>query len=247
MLSQVLQYHIIEDDITDDDIAVSPAHTVKDTMLEGGMDSTLIQYGNDDSVPIVLTRESDSAEGFSIFNNGQPINVTGEAVEVGNIQLYTIDQLIPLPPSLAELAESAGLTQLAMALTNAGLLDALNSSSGGLTIFAPNDAAFEAIASDIAGLDDATVAAVLSNHVVNGTVATSDDIPLEGGDDDDDDENNNGVTPLAGEPLTFTQMDGMIMVNTGNATANIVATDYIFNGGVVHVSHLNNLIPWTLP
>lgn len=230
-LQQVLLYHIVDDDITDDTIAVSPANTIVDTLLEGGPNSPAIQFGNDQSVPLVLTRESEDADGFQIFNNGEPITVSGDATEVGNIQLYVIDQIIPLPPSLAELAESAGLTQLAGALTDAGLLEALNSSSGGLTIFAPNDAAFEAIASDIEGLDEETVATVLQNHVVNGTVAFSDDIDLDDNDDDDDD-----VTPLAGEPLTFEQEGEQISVNSGNATANIVATDYVFNGGVVHVS-----------
>lgn len=240
MLRQVLLYHIVSDDVTDDTIAVSPANTVVDTLLEGGANSPAINFGDDQSVPLVLTRESDSADGFSIFNNGEPIAVTGDATEVGNLQLYTIDQLIPLPPSLAELAESAGLTELAGALTSANLLEALNGSTGGLTIFAPNDAAFQAIASDIEGLDDATVATVLQNHVVNGTAAFSDDIDIEDGDDNDDDDSDD-VTPLAGEPLTFTMMDETIMVNSGDATANIVATDYIFNGGVVHVSLLKSI------
>lgn len=229
-LRQVLLYHIASDDITDDTIAVAPANTIVDTLLEGGSNNSAIQFGNDQSVPLVLNRESDSATGFSIFNNGQPIPVTSQAVEVGNIQLYTIDQIIPLPPSLAALAEAAGLTQLAGALTDTNLLEALNGSTGGLTIFAPNDAAFQAIASDIEGLDTATIATVLQNHVVNGTVAFSDDIDLDDTDGDD------VVTPLAGEPFTFAQENGNITISSGNATATIIGTDYVFNGGVVHVS-----------
>ena len=233
LLTQLVQYHIVDSDVTDDEIGVTPATTVVDTLVLGGVEGSSIRYGDNDSVPLILTRESEDAEGFSIFNNGEPIAVNGEPTEVGNLQIYTIDQVIPLPPSLAELAESAGLTQLATVLTDAGLLEALNSSSGGLTIFAPNDAAFDAIASDLEGLDEETVAAVLQNHVVNGTVAFSDDIDDEDDTDSDDDDQ---VTPLAGEAFTFSVNDTGIFVTSGNATAEIVGTDYLFNGGVVHVS-----------
>ena len=81
------------------------------------------------------------------------------------------------------LGNITGSSSLVSALQQANLVQALDGSRG-LTVFVPNNAAFEAAASNISGATPEQVVAVLANHVINGTVVYS--FQLEGDDDDDD-------------------------------------------------------------
>lgn len=237
-LVATLLYHIVDEDITDDDddIGVAPNVSIVDTLLTGAAGDA-IQFPNGTSVPLILSRESADSDSFTIIGTASNVTVSSQPTEAANLQIYTIDQIIPLPQSLAEVAEGAGLTQLATVLTDSGLLEVLNSSNSGLTIFAPNDAAFEAISEALGGLSEEQVAAVLQNHVVNGTVAFSDDVV----DDINDDDNDDQISPLAGPAFTFMSNDTGIFVMSGDASAQIVQTDVLFNGGVVHVSYFSPL------
>lgn len=247
-LAQVLMYHIVDEEVEESDIGVSPNTTSVETLLmssssdedddneeeEGGASNstetgTEFNFPSNTSVPLVLTRESEESEGFQIFNNGEPIDVTSDAVEVENLQIYTIDTIIPLPSSLEELVEEAGLTQLAGALTEYGVLEVLtgNSTTGGLTIFAPNDAAFESLGAALEELDEDAISLILQNHVINGSVVLSGDV----GDIDEDAE----ILPLAGPAFEFSSNETGTFVTSGEATAQIIGTDYLFDGGVVHV------------
>jgi len=158
-----------------------------------------------------------------VYNNNDTIPVEGPT-EVENLQVYIIDTVISLPPTLEQVVESLGLTSLAP------LLEGLNGTEGPITIFAPNNAALEAIASDLEGLDEEQVTAVLSNHIVNGTIF-SDDIIVEGDSDDE-------VTPLAGPGISVTTNETGTFITSGEASAQVIGTDFLFDGGVVHVSRL---------
>lgn len=166
-LVSTLLYHIADEDITDDDgdIAVSPSRSVVDTLLTGSAGGN-IQFPNGTSVPLILTRESQDSDSFTIIGTSTNVTVSGQATEAANLQIYTIDQIIPLPQSLADVAGAAGLSQFATVVSDQGLLETLNMSTSGLTIFAPNDAAFQAISEALGGLSDEQVVAVLQNHVV---------------------------------------------------------------------------------
>lgn len=224
-LGEIIVYHIVSDDVSDDNIPVSPGHSVVDTFRS-------YNTSGDDDVPLILTRLSADSPDFVIFNNNDTIAVNGPT-EVGNLRIYTIDRVIPLPPTLGELVESAGLTGLTPLLT------AFNESqgpiNGPLTIFAPNNEAFEAIASALEGLDEQAQFQVLQNHIVSG-IYYSDDVAdaIPSGDDDDDD-NDDTITPLAGPVFTVSSNDTGIFISSGSASAQVVGTDYLFEGGVVHV------------
>jgi uncharacterized surface protein with fasciclin (FAS1) repeats len=173
-----------------------------------------------------LTRLSEDEDSFVVYNNNDTISVEGPT-EVENLQVYIIDTVISLPPTLEEVVESAGLTSLAP------LLEGLNGTEGPITIFAPNNAAFEAIASDLEGLSEEEVTAVLSNHIVNGTVL-SQDIVVEG-------DINDAATPLAGPAISVTTNETGTFITSGEASAQVIGTDFLFDGGVVHVSLLAHL------
>jgi uncharacterized surface protein with fasciclin (FAS1) repeats len=215
MVSDLLAYHIVDEDVSDDDIGVIPDNSAFDTL----------RMNNNRSTPLILTRTSGDQDQFVIYNNNDTISVEGPT-EVRNLDVYIIDQVISLPGPLETLVESAGLTSLAP------LLGGLTLPSGPLTIFAPINSAFEAIASDLEGLSEEQVNAVLSNHVVNGTVYSEDIID----DDTDGDDGDDSLTPLAGPVITVMNNSTGVFIMSGNATAQVVGTDFLFDGGVVHVS-----------
>jgi uncharacterized surface protein with fasciclin (FAS1) repeats len=114
-------------------------------------------------------------------------------------------------------------TTLVAAVTAAGLVETL-SGTGPFTVFAPTNAAFEA-------LPDGTVdnllkpeskeqlTSVLTYHVVSGNVMAAD---LSDG---------QIVTTLNGQDLTVSIKDGKVMING----ATVTAADLAGSNGVIHV------------
>ncbi len=74
--------------------------------------------------------------------------------------------------SISATATAAGLTSLAEALTTADLVATVDGLVD-VTVFAPTNAAFEAIADTAAGLSPEELASILTYHVVQGTVGYS--------------------------------------------------------------------------
>lgn len=100
-----------------------------------------------------------------------------------------------------------------------GLTEAVTTTPD-LTIFAPNNAAFQAISSTLANLTTEQVAAVLQYHVINGTVAYSSTLS-----------NGTVVPTLGGDNITITIVDGDVYVNR----ARVVTADILLANGVLHV------------
>ena len=77
--------------------------------------------------------------------------------------MHIIDTVLTLPESDADTAIAAGLSGLAGALTSAKLVDTVDSLSD-VTIFAPSNAAFEAIGSALPNLSAPELANILEYH-----------------------------------------------------------------------------------
>jgi transforming growth factor-beta-induced protein len=120
-----------------------------------------------------------------VFINGRT-KVTKTDIEASNGVVHVIDYTL-LPPSktIATIATElstgspAQFTQLVAALTRIpALLNAASGTSSNLTVFAPTDAAFQQLYTDldVAGLsaiDDVTLTAVLQHHIISSpTTAT---------------------------------------------------------------------------
>ncbi|HKL67304.1 MAG TPA: fasciclin domain-containing protein, partial [Bacteroidales bacterium] len=144
--------------------------------------------------------------------------------------VHVIDRtLVPPSEDIVAIAIAQGFSELAAALTEAGLVSTLQG-SGPFTVFAPTDAAFDALyaslgASGPADVDDATLEAVLLYHVLGLRAFSSD---LEDG--------LSATTLSNGETFTvnFTN-DGVTLTDGTNADANVTATDVLGTNGVIHV------------
>lgn len=136
-------------------------------------------------------------------------------------------------PTIAEvIAANPDLSTLFTLVSSAGLLETLSDPEANLTVFAPSNAAFEALPAESAGLlmaDPSLVMRVLTYHVVLGRVASADlaegaaldtlEMEAAGGD-------------LLGSQLTIgTGDDGALQVQG----ANVVTGDIEASNGLVHI------------
>jgi uncharacterized surface protein with fasciclin (FAS1) repeats len=133
------------------------------------------------------------------------------------------DNDTPAQQNIAEVVNTnADFSLLRAAVTKANLGAAL--SSGTLTVFAPNNAAFQASGLDAAAinaLSEAAARAVLQYHVVDGRQTAA---SLPSGD-------NSAVTALSGGTLYVTKNGANVSVNG----ARVVTADVAASNGVIHV------------
>ena len=121
---------------------------------------------------------------------------------------------------IVDTAVAAGdFKTLAVALEKAGLIDTLKG-KGPFTVFAPTDAAFAKVPKkelDALLADKSKLAAVLTYHVVPGTVMARD---VKAG----------KVKTVQGSDLTLSTSNGVKVDG-----ANVVKTDIVADNGVIHV------------
>jgi uncharacterized surface protein with fasciclin (FAS1) repeats len=131
------------------------------------------------------------------------------------------------PGTILEVATADGnFTTLAALVTQADLAATL-SGEGPFTVFAPTDAAFEAVPQeilDLVGSDEELLKTVLTYHVVAGRVASSD---LSDG---------QVIDTVAGETLTVKIEGGKVfLVDGAGQEIEVTTPDVEASNGVIHV------------
>jgi uncharacterized surface protein with fasciclin (FAS1) repeats len=163
-------------------------------------------------------------------------NITKTDIEASNGIVHLIDKVIlPANKDIVEtaLASNPEFTTLVAALKQAGLVDALKG-AGPFTVFAPTNAAFDALRQELAGVGNApiTVAALLANlklgdilkyHVLTSRVLKA-EVPV-----------GVAVATLAGTAETISISSGFIITDKKGRTSNITGTDILNTNGVIHV------------
>jgi len=151
-------------------------------------------------------------------------NVTTADVMASNGVIHIIDKVL-LPPDVVDIAiANASFTHLVAAVVKADLVSALKA-DGPFTVFAPTDAAFEALFDElgVAGIDDLsaeTLTPILLYHVVSGNVRAADV--------------STGMVPTLNQDYDLDiNADGSGV--TINMSTNVIATDVQAKNGVVHV------------
>ena len=147
-------------------------------------------------------------------------DTAGEATEVGTI----VDIA----------AADENFSTLVSLVTTAELVETL-SGEGPFTVFAPTNAAFEALAEKMGVTmdelsatlteDTALLAKVLTTHVVSGKVMAADTAALDGTE----------VEMVSGEKATVSSKDGAVSLTIGESVANVVTADIEASNGVIHV------------
>lgn len=162
------------------------------------------------------------------LRNGEVILTTGLRATAKVIQadlafnngvVHVIDNLLTIPPSISATVVAGNFTGIGAAATRANLISTLDNTRD-LTVFVPNNAAFQAIAATAANLTVAQLSSVLTYHVIPGTVAYS--TTLKSG----------SVRTLNGQSLNIrVESNGTVFVNQ----ARVTAADILVANGVLHV------------
>ena len=190
--------------------------------------TNLDDYTAEELQDVLLYHVVNGKANSSSLQDGQ--EVTTADVEASNGVIHVIDRaLVPPSQDLVEIAVAAGFTKLAEAVTEAGLVGALQG-EGPFTVFAPTNEAFDALyqrlgVSGPAAIDDDILVAVLTYHVLGGRVFSSD--------------LSDGATPATlqsgtveinlGSEVTITDKD------PGSADAKVTSADILGTNGVIHV------------
>ncbi|MEE4255976.1 MAG: fasciclin domain-containing protein [Bacteroidales bacterium] len=204
-LTPILLYHVVGAKVMAADVATGYVSTLNTTAP--GDNSVLL---------------------FAEVGNGVKLNgttnVTATDVEASNGVIHVIDQVL-LPTDVVDIAiNNSNFSILVEAVVKAGLVDALKA-EGPFTVFAPTNAAFEALfttlgVSGIADLTADQLTPILLYHVVSGNVRAADV--------------SSGMVPTLNPDA---QIDIMVS-DTGvklNGTSNVIATDVQGTNGVIHV------------
>jgi uncharacterized surface protein with fasciclin (FAS1) repeats len=227
-LEQILLYHVVEGEVLAEDvIGLDEATTVQgepisitvtlndsamlvdtDIMASNGVIHTIDSVLLPPDVTLPETEEA-TAEATEEATPEATDEATEEAATEGN----TIADVV---------STNENFSTLLTAVETAGLVETL-SGAGPFTVFAPTNAAFEAI--DEATLnalleDPETLEQVLLYHVVEGEVLAADVVGL------------GEAETVQGQPVTIT-VDGETV--TLNDTATVTETDIMASNGVIHV------------
>ncbi|KAI4173143.1 MAG: hypothetical protein LQ343_003070 [Gyalolechia ehrenbergii] len=209
-IQALLQYHIINGTYPASAVMETPAFLP--TMLNNSA------YANVTGGQVVeAVRQGENVVFYSGLLSNASVTTADQNFTGGVVHI--IDTVLTVPQNVSSTAVAAGLSGIAGALTRAELVDTLDSLSD-VTIFAPNNSAFQAIGSALPNLTMTQLADILQYHVINGTVAYSSTI-----------ENEMSVPALGGGDLKITTSDGDVFVNS----AKVLIPDVLVANGVVHV------------
>jgi transforming growth factor-beta-induced protein len=200
-LAQILSYHVIDSKVMSGDLSTDYV-------------TTLASYGSS-NISMYVTVDN------GVFINGS-VKVTTADVEADNGVIHVVDKVI-LPPTVVNHAlANENFTTLVQAVIKAGLAEAL-SSEGPFTVFAPTNAAFDALFAQlrISGIDALSaeqLVPILTYHVVSGKVMSTDLTNTTVG------------TLNEGKSIKIDLTDG-VKINE----SRVITADIVGSNGVIHV------------
>lgn len=201
-LATVLSYHVLPVEVASSDLAAEQA-------------------------PASLT---DEAVYVTASENGVMVNGSASVVEAdiatNNGTIHAIDEVI-LPNEFLNIVQIASknydLSTLVTLVADNGLAPTLEG-TGPFTVFAPTNAAFEAVSETLGTLSAAQVEEVLTYHVAAQEIMSG-DLPAPG--------NSTTVPTVQGENITVAvDAEGGV---TLNGTVNVTTVDLQGTNGVIHI------------
>lgn len=213
-----------------------PVETLKAVLLFHVLDSEVMSSALSDTYVNTLSTgpneepislQVEVTDGVEFNGDATPVTVD---VNASNGIVHVIDKVM-LPPNVVTLAlNNSGFTSLVAALTDSrnttdfvGVL----SGAGPFTVFAPTNAAFQALLdsntewNSIADVPVETLEAVLLYHVVSGANVQADQLT-------------NGDVETLGGTITIDLTSGAQIVTSSDQTVNIIVVDVQGTNGVIH-------------
>lgn len=214
VLQQILLNHVVSGEVR---AAAVPTE---------GYVKTLATFGTSSSNLSILAQRN--ASGVSI---NKDVKVITADVLATNGVVHIVDKVIALPTVVNHALNNANFSILVAALTRPSLgVDYVGilSGAGPFTVFAPTNAAFAALLTELGltsldQVDDATLNAVLQYHVVNGANVLASQLT-----------NGQVVTTFGNATFSINLSGGAKIVDAKARTTNIIITDVQGSNGVVH-------------
>ena len=214
VLTQILLNHVVTGAVKSTDLSTGYIKTL--AKGSASTTNTLSMYVNTGSNMVML--------------NGVAMVTTAD-VMASNGVVHIVDKVIDLPTIVTHATANPNFTSLVGALTGAGQPNFVSilSGTGPFTVFAPTNAAFTALNTElapggIAGVSAANLTKVLQYQVVSGNILAA---SLTEGQ----------VVATLQTPQTFTiQLTGGAKIkDANNRISTIIATDVQCSNGVIHV------------
>ena len=207
LLTALLQYHVVSGEVNSSDLTNGPVGT----LLSGQSINVDVSGG------MVTLNGSSKVTAADIDASNGVIHVIDEVLLPADFAAQTIVQIAASNPDFSILVKALLKPELA------DLYAAANNPTSNLTVFAPNDAAFNATLSALGkeSIDDLPIdllKEIVTYHILGGAVMSNE---LSNGD---------VATLLPGESVTVDITDG-VKING----ANVLAPDIKAINGVVHV------------
>lgn len=210
-LASILQYHVL------------PTKKLAADLVGGGPTQDTLYTFDGAAATLAL----DTTSGVKLTDEVlTQATVTTANVPASNGVIHVIDKVL-VPPGVLNVVQMAQLnpafSTLVGAVVTANLQGALADPAATLTVFAPTNDAFAAIATTVAGLTPTELTTVLTYHVLDSQVLAA-DIPF-----------GTPVTTLANQDITINAGTPPTITDTTATPASIVATDVRASNGVIHV------------
>ncbi|KAK7524466.1 FAS1 domain-containing protein [Phyllosticta citriasiana] len=212
LVENLITYHVITGIYDSAAITGSPGPVFPATLLSNP-EYSLVTGGQ---------RVKVAAEGSSVvFTSGllKKSTVTKADVRFTGGVAHLVDGVLAFPATTSETALVAGLNKLVEVL-DATELDGFVDSSFDITVFAPNNEAFNAIASTVHGISLPDLRNILAYHIVSRTIGYSQTL-------------SDGLTlsTVNGDAVTVKISGSTITIND----AKVVTADVLLKNGVAHV------------
>ncbi len=213
LLTRVLQNHVISGDNRSTDLSTGYLKTISQSTVDS--DSNISMYIN-------------TSSGVKL-NGGT--DVTTPDIEATNGVIHKVNSVIGIPSLVDFAVANPDFSSLVAALTRSDLnidFASVLSGDGPFTVFAPNNAAFADLLTElgVASLNDipaSTLEAVLQYHVLNGANVKAADLT-----------DGQNVITLQGESFTVNVQNGASITDALGRTSNIILTNVQGSNGIVH-------------
>jgi uncharacterized surface protein with fasciclin (FAS1) repeats len=208
LLTAVLTYHVLPAKVLKSGVPLGKAITT----VQGGI-FKIDQVGSD----LVITD-----------GRNRTATITATDIAAANGVVHVIDRVIlPADKNIVETAQALPDFSILVEAVVAANLQGTLSGAGPFTVFAPTNAAFADLLTELGVTkaellaDPALLTKVLTYHVLAGRVLKADVVP--------------GTQPATVEGETFSIDSSLVVTDKRMRTAHIVATDVLTSNGVIHV------------
>jgi len=211
-LTQTLLNHVISGTVTSSDLA----------SMGRGYTNTLADGPSNTNISLLF-----DANNGVMFNN--TAEVTAADVEASNGIIHVVDKVITLPTIVDHAVNNTNFSNLVAALgaADGNLVDVL-SSVGPFTVLAPDDTAFTTFldGAALADVDTSVLSQILLNHVISGTITSTDLTGLGEGYS-----NTNASGPdMNNLSIYFNTSNGVMF----NGISTVQTADIVGTNGIIH-------------